>query len=108
MFTPRLDRVKRSGSAEYGLLANRYLFGFEAKWIQGGVPETGELLGTPGIQSLADPGNSYSFVRQMRLVPFGVDDIVRLAAFTAAPLLPLTLMIWSVEELLTRLIKVIF
>jgi hypothetical protein len=43
----------------------------------------------------------------MRIVPFGLDDIVRLAAITAAPLLPLTLLIWSVEELLTRLIKVI-
>ena len=108
MFTSRLDRVKRRGSAEYGLLANRYLFGFEAKWIEGSPPETRDLLGSGDIQSLADLGNSYSFVRQMRIVPFGLDDIARLAAITAAPLLPLTLMIWSVEELLTRLIKVIF
>ena len=108
MFTPRLDRVKRQGLAEYGLLANRYLSGFDAKWIRGGKPETGELLGTGDIQSLADLGNSYAFVRQMRLVPFGLDDVARLAAITAAPLLPLTLLIWSVEELLIRLIKVIF
>jgi hypothetical protein len=108
MFTLQLDVAKRKGVAEYGLLANRYLFGFEAKWMQGGKPETGELLGTADIQSLADMGNSYLFVRQMRIVPFGLDDIVRLATITAAPLLPLTLLIWSVEELLTRLIKVIF
>ena len=108
MFTARLDRVKRMGQAEYGLLANRYLFGFEAKWIRGGKPETGELLGTQDIQALADLGNSYSFVRQMRIVPFGLDEIVRLAAITAAPLVPLTLTIWSLEQLLIRLIKVIF
>jgi hypothetical protein len=108
MFTPQLDVAKRNGAAEYGLLANRYLFGFEAKWIRRAKPETEELLGTADLQSLADLGNSYSFVHQMRIVPFGLDDIVRLAAITAAPLLPLTLMIWSVEELLTRLIKVIF
>jgi len=108
MFTARLARTKRQGSAEYGLLANRYLFGFEAKWIGGGSPETSDLLGTADLQSLADLGNSYSFVRQMRLVPFGPDDVARLAAIAAAPLLPLTLMVLSAEELLTRLVKVIF
>jgi hypothetical protein len=108
MFTPQLDLTKRQGLAEYGLLANRYLLGFDAKWIRGGKPETGELLGTPDLQSLADLGNSYFFVRQMRIVPFGLDDVVRLAAITAAPLLPLTLTIWSLEQLLIRLIKVMF
>jgi hypothetical protein len=90
------------------LLANRYVFGFEEKWIRSGAPETSELLGTGDIQSLADLGNSYSVVREMSIVPFGLQDIARLAAATAAPLLPLTLTIFSVEELLTRLVKVIF
>jgi hypothetical protein len=35
MFTPILDHTRRKGSAEYGLLANRYVFGFEEKWIRG-------------------------------------------------------------------------
>jgi hypothetical protein len=108
MFTAQLSRTKRRGSAEYGLLANRYLFGFEAKWIGGGSPETSELLGTADLQSLADLGNSYSFVRQMRLVPFGPEDVARMAAIAAAPLLPLTLMVLSAEEVLTRLVKVLF
>jgi hypothetical protein len=108
MFTPQLARTKRRGSAEYGLLANRYVFGFEEKWIRSGAPETSELLGTGDIQSLADLGNSYSVVREMSIVPFGLQDIARLAAATAAPLLPLTLTIWSVEELLTRIVKIIF
>jgi hypothetical protein len=108
MFTPMLERTKRKSSAEFGLLANRYVFGFEEKWIGGGVPEMGELLGTGDIQSLADLGNSYSAVREMHIVPFGADDIVRLAAATAAPLLPLTLTMISFEELLTRLLKILF
>jgi hypothetical protein len=108
MFTPLLDRTRRKGSAEYGLLANRYVFGFEEKWIRSGAPEMSELLGTGDIQSLADLGNSYAIVGEMRLVPFGLYDIARLAAATAAPLLPLTLTIFSLEELLTRLFKVLF
>jgi hypothetical protein len=107
MFTPQLDRARRKGSAEYGLLANRYVFGFEEKWIRGSAPDTGELLGTGDIQSLADLGNSFTVVREMRIVPFGFNDIIRLAAATAAPLLPLTLTMFSLEEVVTRLVKVL-
>jgi hypothetical protein len=107
MFTPQLARTKWKGLAEYGLLANRYVFGFEEKWIRDGGPETSELLGTGDIQSLADLGNSYSAVREMRIVPFGLEDIVRLVVATAAPLLPLTLTVFSVEELLAQLVKIV-
>ncbi len=107
MFAPQLDLARRKGAAEYGLLANRYVFGFEEKWIHGGAPEAGELLGTGDIQSLADLGNSYSVVSEMRIVPFGINEIVRLAAATAAPLLPLTLTMFSLEEVLTRLLSIL-
>ena len=108
MFTPQLSRTKWRGLDEYDLLANRYLFGFEAKWTRGSAPEPRELLGTADIQSLADLANSYSVVRQMRLVPFGLEEIARLAAMAAAPLLPLALLAFSLEELLDRLFKTLF
>jgi len=44
-------------------------------------------LSSAGIPS---PTSAPSFVRQMRIVPFRLDDIVRLAAISAGPLLPLT------------------
>jgi hypothetical protein len=108
MFSPKLDRVKRHGSAEYGLLANQYVFGFEEKWMRGSAPETGELLGTADLQSLADLGNSYTVVRKMRVILIDHEEIVRLTAATAAPLLPLALTTFSLEELMVRLIKIIF
>ncbi len=40
-------------------------------------------------------------------MPFGWKDVTRLAAATALPLLPLTLTIFSLEELVTRLLKVL-
>jgi hypothetical protein len=107
MFTPLLERTKRQDSAAYGLLANQYVFGFEEKWISANAPKT-ELLGTADIQSLADLANSYSVVRDMRLVPFGLEEVVRLAAVAAAPFLPLTLLSLSVDELLDRLLKTLF
>jgi hypothetical protein len=108
MFTPQMARAKRKGLADYGLLAQRYVDSFEQKWVLDNPALSGELLGSGDIQSLADLGNSYAMVRDMRPVPFGLEDISRLAAATAAPLLPLLLTIFSLEELITRVIKVVF
>ena len=108
MFSVQMDRARRKGSAEFGLLAHRYVLSFEEKWIRGGAQDTPQLLGTGDIQSLADLGNSYAVVGDMRIVPFGLHDITPLAVATAAPLLPLALTMFSLEELLTRLFKVVF
>jgi hypothetical protein len=108
MFTPRLAEAKRKGLADYGLLAQRYVDNFHQKWILSPEARSEELLGTVDIQSLADLGNSYAVVREMRPVPFRLDDIGRLAAATAAPLLPLLLTVFSPQELAIRIIKILF
>jgi hypothetical protein len=107
MFSPRMARARRKGLADYGLLAQRYVEGFDQKWVRESLLSE-ELLGTGDIQSLADLGNSYQVVREMRIVPFGLQDISRLAIATAAPLSPLLLTIFSFEELLIRIFKVMF
>ena len=108
MFSPQLAGAKRKGLADYGLLASRYVEDFEKKWVLGSASRPDALLGTGDIQSLADLGNSYAVIGEMRAVPFGLQDVTRLAAATAAPLVPLGLTIFSLEELLTRVIKIIF
>ena len=108
MFTPKMAQARRKGLADYGLLAQRYIEGFEQKWVLRDPSTSEELLGAADIQSLADLGNSYGLVRDMRPVPFGLDDVTRLAAATAVPLVPLLLTIFSPEELLMRIIKVLF
>jgi hypothetical protein len=107
MFSPQLARAKRNGLARYGELANKYVTQFDEKWL-GDNPGHEPLLGTADIQSLADLGNSYAGVREMRAVPFGVRDIMRLAAATSAPLLPLLLTIMPLDELVMRIIKIVF
>jgi len=107
VFTPLLARAKRSGLAEYGKLASEYVTAFEAKWLRGQEGEE-QLLGTADIQSLSDLGQSYSIIREMSVVPFGLQDISRLAIATAVPLLPLGLTVFSLEELVTQLVKIIF
>jgi hypothetical protein len=107
MFTPRMARARRKGMADYGLFAQRYVENFDQKWVQRTSPSE-ELLGTGDIQSLADLGNSYQVVREMRVVPFALKDVSRLAIATVVPLAPLLLTVFSFEELITRVIKVIF
>ena len=107
MFAPQMASARRKGLAEYGLLAQRYVAGFREKWIVGGG-SSGELLGTGDIQSLADLGNSYTVVQEMSMVPFGLKDISRLAAATAAPMVPLLLLVWSPEEVIMQVMKIVF
>jgi hypothetical protein len=108
MFTPQMVRRKRKGLADYGLLAQYYVEDFEQKWVLNDDAPSEEFLGASDIQSLADLGNSYGLVRDMRAIPFGLEDVSRLAAATAAPLVPLLLTVFSPEELIMRVIKVVF
>jgi hypothetical protein len=107
MFTPRMARVRRKGLADYGLFSQRYVESFDQKWVHGTFPSD-ELLGTGDIQSLADLGNCYQVVREMRVVPFDLKDVSRLALATAIPLSPLLLTIFSFEELIIRVVQVVF
>ena len=107
MFTPLLARTRRSGLGRYGTLATVYVDGFDKKWVDRGVkPE--EVLGTTDLQSLADLEHSHAIVREMRIVPFGLVDVTRLAIVTALPLVPLLLTIMPLEQLVTELVKIIF
>lgn len=108
VFTPKLARAKRRGLAEYGQIAQDYVDEFERKWVSVGPSQNEELLGSGDIQSLADLGNSYIVIGEMRTLPIKLNDITHLAAATAAPFVPLLLTVFSLEELITRLIKVVF
>ena len=107
MFTPKLAAAKRKGLADYGQIAQGYVDNFEERWVIN-TPPSEEVLGSSDIQSLADLNNSYEIVSDMRSVPFGLVDITRLAAATAAPLVPLLLTIFPLEELIMRLVKIVF
>jgi len=93
---------------EYGTLAQRYVREFDEKWVRGGAAPDEPLVGSGDIQSLADLGNSFEVVKGMRLVPFTSQAILQLAAATLAPVVPLALTMISLEELLSRVFKIVF
>lgn len=106
-FIFRLGEAKRAGMREYGTLASRYAAEFRAKWIEGSGGKDEPLLGSADIQSLADLGNSFATVRDMRLVPVGRVTVVQLLLLTAMPLLPLTLTIIPLDQLIDRLLGIL-
>jgi hypothetical protein len=108
VFAPSLSRARRKGLAEYGTLAQHYVREFDQKWVRGGASEGEPLIGSADIQSLADLNNSFDVIRSMRLVPFSKETIFQLAIITLIPFLPLTLTMFSFEELIDRLLKSVF
>ena len=104
-FMARLNLAGLRAKREYGILASHYVEDFHRKWIQQDGKNGEPLLGTSDIQSLADLGNAYSVVNEMRIMPFGKDTVIRLALVIILPFLPLTLTMIPLEQIVDRLIK---
>jgi hypothetical protein len=107
-FIVKLERAGRVARLEYGTLASRYVEDFRRKWIQKHGAESEALLGTSDIQSQADLGNVYNSIIKMRLLLFNKQTVIRLAVVIMLPLLPLTLTIVPLEQLIVRVIKLVF
>jgi hypothetical protein len=108
VFAPQPAQTKRTGIREYGALAQRYVRAFDVKWLRGGAPADESLVGSGDIQSLTDLSNSFEVVRTMRLAPVTTEALFRLVGATLVPLVPLTLTMMLLEELLKRLIGLVF
>ena len=104
----QLAAARRAGLGEYGGLAQRYVRDFDTKWLRGGARADEQLIGSADIQSLADMSNSFEVVGGMRLVPFSVRTIVQLLVIALVPVLPLTLTMFSLKELLDMSLKSFF
>jgi hypothetical protein len=108
VFSGQLAATKRAGTREYGTLAERYVRAFDTKWLRSDAPPDEALVGSADIQSLADLSSSFEVVRTMRLAPIVRDDVVRLVIVTLVPVAPLLLTMMPLDELLRRLIGVLF
>jgi hypothetical protein len=108
VFAPRLSQARLAGLRRYGTLASAYVIHFDRKWI-GRRSQTEEaLLGTADIQSLADLANSFEIVQNVRIFPFDRRTLLQLAIIIALPILPLTLTMFPLDEIVRRLLKVVF
>ncbi|MNT13682.1 hypothetical protein D3C72_1486610 [compost metagenome] len=107
VFSPKLEEARRQGMREVGTLAQQYVREFDRKWLRGGAPSAESFIGSTDIQSLADLGNSFQVVKEMKIVPFSTRTIVHLAMTTLLPVAPLLLTMFSLDELLQSLVKMV-
>lgn len=107
VFGAQLGEARRKGRREYDALAQRYVSEFDAKWLRGTVP--GEpLVGSADIQSLADLTGSLEVIGKMRVVPVSRESLVQLIGATLLPILPLALTMMPLEELIKKLLGILF
>jgi hypothetical protein len=107
-FTRQLAAARRFGVRTFGIMAHGSAREFGDRWLRGGAPCGERLLSTNEIQSLADLGRAFDLVKSMRLVPFTATTMAQIAVLTLAPVLPLTLTMLPLEELLALLLKMVF
>jgi hypothetical protein len=88
-------------------LAAGYTRAFDAKWVRGGAPPGEPFLGTADLQSLADLANSFEIIRRMRIAPFGRALVVNIVAGSLAPMLPLLLLVFPLDELLAKILRLL-
>jgi hypothetical protein len=102
VFIPRLLAAKQRGALEYGELATSYAQAFDAKWLRGANPSNEPLLGTADVQSLADLGNSYEVIRQMKVVPISRSQVLILSFAAAVPAILLVNYVMPFDEMIIR------
>jgi hypothetical protein len=105
VFAPILLRTKMEGQYRYSTFATEYTSSFQKKWIEAPHPREETLLGTGDIQSLADLGNSFSFVEKMNPLPMGPRTPIVLATACLIPMLPLLLTMMSLKDIVRMLLK---
>jgi hypothetical protein len=93
---------------EYSVLGHQYTEAFHRKWVEGPQPEDEPLLGTSDIQSLADIANSFSVIREMRVVPFDTSVVIVVLAAAIVPLLPLIFAVVPAADVLKKVAGVFF
>jgi hypothetical protein len=104
VFAPQILAAKRLGLREYGAFAAEYTRDFDRRWLRSGDRDGEALLGSGDIQSLADLGNAFTVIKEMKAVPFTRDMLLQLIWATVAPFVPLVFTLFPLEELLDRLI----
>ncbi|AKU97616.1 hypothetical protein AKJ09_04280 [Labilithrix luteola] len=108
VFTPSLARAKRRGLDRYGSLVIEYNRAFDEKWVQPSAGHVDEsILGSSDIQSLADMGNSFRFIDEMRPTAFDRTTVFQLAVLSALPGLPLFLLVVPPRQIFEVLSKLV-
>jgi len=107
LLIPKLKKVRKEGLLEYGRFASTYTESFDRKWVHCAARPSEPLLGTADIQSLADLGNSFGFIEDMKIAPISRKLVLQLAGRAVIPLVPILIFGTPTPELVHELMKMV-
>jgi hypothetical protein len=107
-FSPGMLRAKMRGQSQLSELASRFVYAFNRKWIESGPPPGEPMLGHPDFSSLADLGGSYAVLEEMRWAPLRLVSVAHFVGVALLPLAPLLLTQFSLDELIRRVVEILF
>jgi hypothetical protein len=87
-FVPKLMAVRRQGLLEYATIGQMQAGDFQRKWVYHRGDYASELLAAPEISTLADYGQVFDRVKDMRPFPIDRNAIVALAVAIVIPAMP--------------------
>ncbi|WP_260736359.1 hypothetical protein [Tunturiibacter lichenicola] len=106
-FGPRLAALRRRGLMEYGVLGQIHSEEFQEKWIVNRAGHEREFLQAPESSTLADFGNSFEKIAQLKPLPADMASVYVLAASVAIPLLAVVLAQMPLAEVIKDLVVAI-
>ena len=108
LLSPKLADTKRNGLAQYGQLARRLTASFDSKWLNETDAKQEAMLGSADPSSLADYVSSFNVIREMQIIPISKEFVIQVAAEAAGPLALVWLFATPLEEIVRKLLKMIF
>ncbi|HTZ49950.1 MAG TPA: hypothetical protein VMH20_20355 [Verrucomicrobiae bacterium] len=90
-FVPRLARLRHHGILEYGILGQLHSADFHAKWIDSRVGHEQEFLTAAECSTLADFGQAYEKLKDLRPFPVDQEALIALGLSVVIPMLPVVL-----------------
>jgi hypothetical protein len=108
LFVPIMAKKRREALQDYSSLVLRYNRAFHEKWVSAPADHEDPLLGSADIQSLADLGNSFEFIRSMRLFPFSLRVAIQIAVVAALPTAPLLPLVMPWSDIAKLLMGIVF
>ncbi|MBU8975242.1 hypothetical protein JI752_003710 [Lysobacter sp. MMG2] len=103
LFVPKLAALKRAGLMDYGVIGTDCAEQFDTTWAGRARGEARPILHAGDPSALADFTAVYSTVDTLVVVPIQRYVLIAFVAASAAPLLPLVLLVMPVDEVLDKL-----
>lgn len=108
-FIPTLIKARIQGVNYFGSLIQYHNNLYKEKWMGENVPEGQSILGTNDNSSMADINGTYGqSINSMSIVPINLKALLTIMILLLIPFLPLVLMQYSISEIVTKFIGIVF